>query len=282
MIIDMRVRPPTGSFLKLHIFAEGAEKSVTHAGHPPSRSFVERSMDIFIKELDATNVQGVVMGRQGGTRYGQVPNDEIAALVKKYPNRFIPFAGLKITDRKTMLREVDRAIKELKFVGVNLEPGFDERPRYADDRLLYPVYERCEELGVPVSVSMSVRIGPDISYTHPSAIQRVCNDFPNLPVICSHAAWPYVQEIVGVAWVCTNLYVSPDFYMCVEHMPFAQEFVNAGNMFLEDRLLFGSAYPVRDIAECVQTFNRLPFKSEDVKQKILYRNAAKLFRLPNA
>ena len=65
-------------------------------------------------------------------------------------------------------------------------------------------------------------------------------------------------------------------------MPFAGEFVNAGNMFLEDRLLFGSAYPVRAVAECVETFQRLPFKSEAVKQKILYGNAAKLFRLPQS
>lgn len=282
MIIDMRVRPPIGSFLKLHIFAEGAEKSVTHAGHPPSKSFIERSMKLHIQELEEHDVVGVIMGRQGAVRFGRVPNDEIAEIVRNYPKRFIPFAGIRLGDKKEMLDEVDRAIKELKFVGVNLEPGFDEHPRRVDDRLLYPIYERCTELGVPVSLSMSVRIGPDLSYTHPSAVQRVCTDFPDLPVICSHAAWPYVQEIIGVAWVCTNLYVSPDFYMCVEHMPFAGEFVNAGNMFLEDRLLFGSAYPVRAVGECVETFNRLPFKSESIKQKILSGNAAKLFGIPQS
>ena len=172
-------------------------------------------MQLFLEEMEEENVVGVVMGRQGAARYGRVPNDEIAEIVRKYPNRFIPFAGIRLGERKAMLREVDRAIKQLNFVGVNLEPGFDEIPRRVDDRLLYPIYERCAELGVPVSLSMSVRIGPDLSYTHPSAVQRVCNDFPDLAVICSHAAWPYVQEIIGVAWVCTNLYVSPDFYMCV-------------------------------------------------------------------
>lgn len=279
MIIDLRVRPPIGSFLDLHIYGPGSENSVVHMGHPPSRSFVERSMDLCIREMEAADVVGVIMGRQGAKRYGHVPNDEIAEIVRRYPGRFIPFAGIQLEDKKSMLREVDRAIKGLHFSGVNIEPGFDEHPRKVDDRLLYPIYARCEELGVPVSLSTSIRIGPDMSYAHPAAVQRVCTDFPGLQVISSHASWPFVQEIIGVAWVCTNLYVSPDFYMTVKHMPFANEFVNAGNMFLEDRLLFGSAYPVRAIDECVETCRGLPFKSKDVLEKVLWRNAAKLFKL---
>jgi len=236
-------------------------------------------MDLLLEEMDEVNVIGVVMGRQGAKKYGHVSNDEIAALVRDYPGRFIPFAGLQLADPARAVDEVERAITTLGFAGVNLEPGFDERPLQVDDRSLYPIYEKCAELGVPVSLSMSVRIGPDLTFAHPISVQRVCTDFPNIKFISSHACWPYVQEIIGVAWVCTNLYVSPDFYMCVEHMPFAGEFVNAANVFLDDRLLFGSAYPVRAIDECVKTFDTLPFKNQAIKDRILYGNAAALLNL---
>jgi predicted TIM-barrel fold metal-dependent hydrolase len=278
-IIDLRVRPPIGSFLDLHIYARGAEKSVVHKSHPPSASFTQRSMKLLLEEMDAAQVIGVIMGRQGAKKYGHVSNDEIAAIVRDNPGRFIPFAGVQLADPARAVDEVERAIKELGFVGVNLEPGFDERPVRADDRSLYPIYEKCKELKVPVSISMSVRIGPDLTYADPLAIQHVCTDFPDVKFISSHACWPYVQEIIGVAWVCTNLYVSPDFYMAIEHMPFAGEFVNAANLFLDDRLLFGSAYPVRAIDECISTFNKLPFKSQAIKNRILYDNAAALFGL---
>jgi predicted TIM-barrel fold metal-dependent hydrolase len=220
------------------------------------------------------------MGRQGAPKFGAVSNDLIARMMKEYPDRFIGFAGVELGDIPKAVDEVERCICQLGFVGVNLEPGFDSNPVPVDDKRLYPIYEKCQQLGVPVSLSQSVRIGPDISHAHPVAVQHVCNDFPTINFISSHACWPFVQEIIGVAWVCTNLYVSPDFYMCVEHMPFAGEFVNAANMFLEDRLLFGSAYPVRAMEECIDTFSRLPFKSEAIKQKILFDNAARLFKLP--
>jgi hypothetical protein len=51
-VIDLRVRPPYGEFLRLHIFADGSEKSVTHMGHAPARSYLERSMSVFLEEMD--------------------------------------------------------------------------------------------------------------------------------------------------------------------------------------------------------------------------------------
>jgi PAS domain-containing protein len=40
----------------------------------------------------------------------------------------------------------ERAVKDLGFAGVNVEPGFADVPMYADDPKIYPVYAKCEEL----------------------------------------------------------------------------------------------------------------------------------------
>ncbi|MBK7472252.1 MAG: hypothetical protein IPI73_18215 [Betaproteobacteria bacterium] len=114
-IIDLRVRPPIGSFLDLHIFAAGSEKSMVHKSHPPSPSYLKRSMNLLLEEMDELQVIGVIMGRQGAKKYGFVGNDEIAAIVRDYPGRFIPFAGVQLADRRARSTKSSAcAVKELR------------------------------------------------------------------------------------------------------------------------------------------------------------------------
>lgn len=48
-------------------------------------------------------------------------------------------------------------------------------------------------------------------------------------------------------------------------------------MFLEDRTLFGTAYPTKDIQESLCDFLGLRWR-EEIIPKILWRNAAKLLK----
>jgi predicted TIM-barrel fold metal-dependent hydrolase len=279
MIIDMRLRPPYGGYLDLAIFKQGAEKNISRRGYRAAESFLQRSVPLLIEEMDATGTDmGVILGRQAVAPWGFVKNEEIVEIVSQYPDRLIPFGGVEIVpDSGAMVAQVEQCMTEFNFVGINLEPGFAADPTFPDDPLLYPVYEKCEELGALVSVSTSAIIGPDVAYSDPIRLQHACKDFPNIKWICSHGAWPYVQEIVGVCFVTPNLYLSPDFYMNVEYMPFALEYVNAANQFLEDRLLYGSSYPVRSLEESVDRLAELPFRDDDVRAKVAYKNAFELF-----
>ncbi|MDN5347616.1 MAG: uncharacterized protein PWP65_1180 [Clostridia bacterium] len=279
MIIDFRLRPPAKSFIRLSIFDEAFARHPISTGTEPVESARKQSMELLIQEMKEAGItQGVIMGRQAAPQYGSVPNDEILEIVNEYPGYFIPFAGINPLKGNAAVDEVERAIKELSFKGVSLDPGWAEEPLKADDRRIYPIYAKCEELGVPVSVTMSIIMGPDVSYSSPVSIHRVANDFPNLQIIVAHAAWPWVNEILGVALVKSNVWLSPDLYMNIPNMPGALHFVEAANFYLGDRLLYGSAYPIRSLKQSVQDFMRLPLKDE-VKEKILYKNAARLLGL---
>ena len=153
---------------------------------------------------------------------------------------------------------------------------------YADDRRLYPLYEKCQELDLPMSITLSgylaSMVGHDLSYGSPTPVFKVAKDFPKLKIIVSHAAWPNIMPMMEVAFIRENVYVSPDLYMNGINTPGAHEYIKAAKFFLGDRLFFGTAYPSRPLKESVDAFLEWDFSAE-LQEKILYRNAARLLRI---
>ena len=111
------------------------------------------------------------------------------------------------------------------------------------------------------------------------SIQRVAQRYPDLKIVVSHAAWPYADEMVVVALACPNIYVSPDLYASTKGMICADSYVKGANLFLEDRMLFGTAYPAANsLEESVRDFLGMGWRQEII-HKILWKNAAKLLNL---
>ena len=82
-------------------------------------------------------------------------NDLIYRLTKLYPKNFVGVAQLPQSPGAPIdssVRELERCVEELGFVGCNLNPdtsgGFFNGPSLAD-RYWYPLYEKMCELGVP-------------------------------------------------------------------------------------------------------------------------------------
>ncbi len=278
MIIDMRLRPPWKGFLKLGVFnyAPGAYAPEILGANRP-QSAVERSMDRLFQEMDRAGiVAGVMTGRRAAAPFGTVPNDDLYELAELYPRRLIALPALDLSHPREAMAELHRAAEHPLVVGVHLEPMAASPARRADDRSLYPLYAEAEKLRLIVAISGGGTMGPDYTYVDPIAIQHVAKDFPNLKIVMCHGGWPWVNQALAVAYSCPNVYVSPDMYMVVRDMPGSLEYVRAANFFLGDRLLFGTAYPARPLAESVAVFRELPFRDDELREKVLYSNAAKL------
>ena len=97
-----------------------------------------------------------------------------------------------------------------------------------------------------------------------------------MTVINTRGGYPWVTEILFVAFKRPNLYLCPDMYMY--NMPGVSDYVMAANTFLSERFLFGTAYPFIGFREGVEQFKALPFKPE-VLPNLLYRNAIKALKL---
>lgn len=247
-----------------------------------ARSAWLEDVGLLFEEMDSAGIRyGVAMGRasSGAGNLGGVANQDIVDLLATYPDRFLGFLGVDLDNIAGSLAEIRELAGAPGVKGISIEPGSARVPRWSDDKTLDPVYELALELKLPVSISLSGLLsalaGHDITWSSPVSIQRVAQRYPDLKIVVSHAAWPYADEMVVVALACPNIYVSPDLYASTRGMICADSYVKGANMFLEDRTLFGTAYPVKDIQDSLRDFLQLGWR-EDIIHKVLWTNAARL------
>ena len=283
-IIDFRGRPPTAEYLayfgpdRLQWIAERV------GARSISRAYREQSLDLFFEEMDEAGIEyTVALGRNspellvGKRRFpaGIIPNDHVLDLQTRFPDRVIGMAGVDVSNRlHDAVREVEDYVGNRGLKGVFIEPQ-RAIPGHPSDPVCYPVYEKCVELDVPVSIMTGPFAGPDIGYTAPEHIDVVANEFPELKIIAGHGAWPYVNEIIAVAFKHPNVYVSPDIY---HFTPGSAAYVEAANGFMSDQLLFGTAYPIRPLKQTVEDFERLGLKADSL-EKALFKNGRALLGL---
>jgi predicted TIM-barrel fold metal-dependent hydrolase len=272
-IIDMRSRP---SFL--HDFYGATPGTAAYAtarwlnrrtGSRDDEHFARsRTIEAFVREVRESGIaRAVVVGRQTPSIVHS--NEEIRDLVAGHPELLgLGSVNPEGKSPSAVADEIERAVMELGLRGINVEPGFGEPPRMADDPSLQPVYETCAALGVPVFL-MSGPTSPSLEYTNPSAIGRVAAMYPKLKVVCFHGCYPYVSEVIGVAFRYPNVYVVPDMYL---FLPGGSLYVEAANGFMREQLLFGTSYPFRAMKQTVDDFLRLGIR-DDVLPAVLHGNA---------
>ena len=244
---------------------------------PQAPSTAQRSPELLLKEMDSAGItMGVVPGRRAYPFLGGVSNEDIVAIMNDYPGRFLGVAGIDPTNRQEALDEIDKFVKNGPLVGVGMEPGLLPTPMYPNDRRIYPIYEQLEADGIPLLLMAGGGNGPDLSYGFPAILDQIAADFPKRTIINTHGGYPYVTEVLFVAYKRQNIYICPDMYLF--NFPGWQDYVTAANGFLQDRFLFGTAYPFIPLEEGVAHFKNLPFKPE-VLPKLLYKNIAAALKL---
>lgn len=276
MIIDVRVRPPYKGYLDTIMFRDtertaGISKRL---GVDQPQSVHSRSMDLMFQEMDQAGItMAVIPGRRANPAFGNVPNEDIDALLRVYPQRFVGLAAID-PSLDTAISEIKHWVIEGRFRGIVMEPGVLAEPMHLDDERIYPIYDFCEKNHVLVGLMTGAGAGPDVTYTMPEHMDRVAKDFPKARFISYHAGYPWVNEALHCAMRRGNIYLSPDMYMV--RTPGFQEYVTAADHFLTDRFLFGTAYPFVSFEEGISFFRNCGIR-EEVMDDLLYRNAAKLF-----
>lgn len=287
-IVDMRLRPPIASWTDKPQYKEIAGAYVpTRIGFPRPPSAVNRSVPTLLQEMDQAGIQwGVIMGRKAKAPLGVISNADIATFIAENSRRFVSFVGVSVSDPiESSLTEIKDFISRPGFVGVSIEPCCADVPMHADDERIYPIYDLCQSLQIPISISLSTLLtamaGVAFEFSSPLSLYKVARMFPKLNMVISHGAWPWVRELLGVAYSYNNVWVSPDLYMLGVNTPGADEYIKAANMYLSDRTLFGTAYPTRPLVESVQAFEQWSF-APGVRDLILSKNAQRLMNLPSS
>ena len=233
-----------------------------------------KDVEAFVREIKDTGIAAsVVVGRD--TPSIKHSNDDIHGLVKRHKQ----LVGVGSIDPhrwgiKAALSEIERAVNVLGLKAINVEPGFGSPLRNADDPMLFPVYDACQQLGVPVSI-MSGPTAPSLDFVNPSAVGHVAKAFPSLSIICYHGFYPYVNEIIGVAFRWDKVFIVPDMYIFA---PGGGLYVEAANGCLRNQILFGSSYPFRPMDQSINDY-RLLGLNDGVIDDVMYGNARRVLDL---
>jgi len=243
--------------------------------------FLELTVEQLIRAMDAGGVHKAVLQAEWAFGDYRLQNDAVCDMVRTYPDRFVAgFLCVNPLEDDDMAQVVEREVKERGFKGVNIQP-FAYRLR-CNDKRLYSVYAKCLELGIPVTIHTSINFSTNrsIDYGRPLYLDEVACDFPELTLIANHGGWPWVTEMVAVAWKHPNVYieigaVSPK-YIGTPGTGWEPLMVY-GNSLLQDRVLFATDNMLPH-ARCVEELKALPLK-ESVKAKWLGLNGCKILKL---
>lgn len=275
--IDVHIHPPGPKGESL-TSSEEAQKYFRAAPPPAS---VEEMAEYYAK-LD---VFGVVFAIDDETVSGRepVPNDHIADIARRYPDQFVAFGSIDPWKGRAALREISRCAEELGMKGLKFMPITQEF--FPNDERFYPIWELAQKLGLVVLIhSGTTGVGAGrpggggikLKYSRPIPyIDDIAADFPELKIIMAHPSWPWQEEQLAVLVHKPNVYMdlsgwSPKY--------FQPSLIQYANSLIQDKVLFGSDYPVIMPERWLADFAQAGFRDE-VREKILLGNAAKLLDL---
>ncbi|MBM4263633.1 MAG: amidohydrolase [Deltaproteobacteria bacterium] len=237
------------------------------------------SFETMLAKMDEAEVEKVFITQtkmwsyRNKWMYMDTQLEEVAQYTQRYPDRFVGLAGYNPFRIKESLAEIERAVKEYKFKGVYVHIyGFDIP---IHDAKMYPLYAKCDELKVPVSLQVGhVLEAMPSEHARPIYLDRISSDFPDLKLVGAHTGWPWVEELISVCYKWDNVYFGVDAWMPKYMKPEILHYINS--RMGADRCLWGTnGLPWK---ESLDQWDEMGLK-ENVKRKLLRDNAVELFGL---
>ena len=255
----------------LHIFKKYRSPQVIFDGMP---------IEQMIQEMDAAGVDRCVLSAFYHKDVAIASNEEVAELVKRFPDRFIGSGTVNVL-RKPMdvAGQVTRLITELGLKAVRLEPymyGDGVTGLAPNDKHYWPVYIKCSELGVPVCIQVG-HTGPTLPSEcgRPIYLDEIALAFPDLKIIGCHLGQPWHEEMMTLAWKHPNVYVETS-ARTPKHWP--ASFVEFARGWGRDKVMWATDYPLLSFERTLAELDAMDF-TEDVHRKIVRGNALTAFGL---
>jgi hypothetical protein len=241
------------------------------------------SLERMLAMMDGAGIERAFLvatktGRLGLPGSWHLPYEIVADAVQRHPERFCGLAGLDPFEGMRGVRKLERAVREYGFIGAHMYPHWFELS--PDAAKWYPFYAKCVELDVPVQM----QVGQSLIYTaeqplrsvgRPIALDAIACDFPDLRLVGIHIGIPWTDEMIAMAWKHPNVYIGSD-----AHSPkyWPASFVQYLNSYGQEKVLFGTDFPVLDFARTRAEIEALGLR-EEAKKKLLRTNALRVYKL---
>lgn len=232
---------------------------------------VEEQVDIMAEY----NVKGVIAAGDAETTYDlHTPVEDIAEVVEEYPERFAGLVGVDPHKGMDAVEKLEYSIRELGLSGVDLAPFLHKLDTNAKE--YYPIYAKAAELGVPIHIHTSNHFNRDqgIAGEHPEYLDEVATHFPDLELVARHGGWPWIDEMIAVAFRHDNVYIE---LSGIHPSYWDDRIVERMDGMLQEKVLWGTSYPVVGW-DSLSVVDDLDISAE-TKRKLCHDNAAELFDL---
>ncbi len=231
--------------------------------------------DAFIELQKSNGVdKSVVLAELSPISTGMCTNEQVSQFCAGRPE-LIPFCCLNPFLSGRLDLELERLVKEQGFKGLKLYPTYNYF--FPNDSLMYPLYAKAQELGIPVMLhtGSSVFQGSRLKYGEPICLDDVAVDFPDLKILLVHGGRGFwYDQAFFLAKLHRNVYLEISGLPPSRLLTYFPELER-----LAGKIIFGSDWPgLSSVAENIKTIRELPLKSSSIA-KILGGNAARLLGL---
>ena len=272
-IIDTHCHQPTEEFLH-----DAGGLMMEDAAEKFGTSIETDTYDSLIEEYHEVGIgRTVLLGWDAETNTGNppVPNDYVAEVRDEYDDFFVGFASVDPL-KDDCVEEAERAIKDLDLSGFKFQQiaqGFDPSDPEHEE-----LFSTIEDLGVPVvfhggnstlGAGAPGGRGLKIKYGNPMLIDDVAAEHPDLQILLAHPAFPWEKEQLAICQQKGNVYMDLSGWM---PRYIDDQVLHYAKTLLQDKVMFGTDYPMIDPAPWLEQFAELDFP-EAVQRKILWENA---------
>lgn len=278
--IDTHAHQPTSEFLE-----DAGGEIMEDAAHKFGTELETWDYESMIEEYHEANVgRAILLGWDAETNTGNppVPNDYVAEVRDEHPRFFVGFGSVDPL-KDDCVAEAERCITDLDLSGFKFQQiaqGFD--PSAPEHEALFTTIE---DLGVPVvfhggSSTLGAGApggrGLQLKYGDPMLVDDLAARHPDLDILLAHPAFPWEKEQLAICQQKGNVHM--DLSGWLPKYIDEQVLQYAGSV-LQDKVMFGTDYPMIHPDKWLQQFETHTDYSEEVQRKLLWENAEEFLGL---
>jgi predicted TIM-barrel fold metal-dependent hydrolase len=235
-------------------------------GRPDDEVFRARTPDELLGEMQAAGAARAVLNALPGTA------DSVAAFATEHPTRFALAAEVDPLGGMDTVREVERVVRDLGARVIRMIPFKAGLP--PDHAVYFPVYAKCVELGVPVSVTAGMP-GPPVpaEVQRPLHLDAVLRFFPELKIVMAHGADPWWDEAIRLMVKFPQLTMLTSDCAPRYLPPSLLHFMNTRG---RAQVMFATGFPMLTFERCLAEARALDLRPE-TRAAYLHGNAERLF-----
>ncbi len=250
-----------------------------------NRDWVAKSEDEVVKDFTNAGVEAVLVALDLETTAGTPPcsNEYVAGIRQRHPDRIIQaWAAVDPHKGEAAIREARHAVRDLGMLGFHFHPIMGHFA--VNDPRLRPLFEVISELQVPVMIDVGTTgmgagmpggMGGKLRHAHPSAIDELAADFPNLTIVAAHPGWPWVDERTAVALHKRKVYWELSGW-APKYFPSQLKVDIRGR--LRDKIMFGSDYPSIPYERLLREWHELGYPNQ-IMEQVFHANAERVLGL---